>query len=136
MRSRHTTLLIISILVLGLSACQSIPQTLPQLPPTAPTATPFPTPVSTFSTEDLAERLALLHLYSPQAGEVANNRVEALIQTHDYAEAYTLALEDNYISREELTTLIQYAANARASLYSTGQPDIYMNVSGNPDLSF
>lgn len=113
-------------MVFGLSACQATPQIQPVVAPFAasPTATPFPTPAASFSGDDLADRTALLQRLPPQAGKVALSRVEALIQTHDFAEAYTLALEDNYIPREELTVLIQLAANARASLYSTGQSDM------------
>jgi hypothetical protein len=113
------------ILLTALTACQTAsPPAIQTLPPPGPTATPFPAPSGSFSGTELQERSALLHQIHPQAGKVASNRVEALIQIHDFVEFYDLSLEDGNIDFEELTEIVQHAANARASLYKPGQPDM------------
>jgi hypothetical protein len=129
MRLRQPILLITAILLFWITACQSLPMasTLPPaatVPPSAAAPTPYPTPAAAFSGGDLAERIALLQQFPAQIGKIASSRVEALIQTYDFVEAYTLALEDSFISQTELAVLIQLTANARASLYNTGQPEL------------
>ncbi|MFN2144299.1 MAG: hypothetical protein ACK2T7_03050 [Anaerolineales bacterium] len=124
---RLSLALVLISLILGLSACQSrsvSPSPLPDNIPTVATATPFPTPAASIKGEELAQRLTLFDETQPEPGEVADNRVEGLIQIHEFAEAYAAALEDNVITLDELASLLQLAANARASLYSTGQPDM------------
>lgn len=125
MRSYTLISLLVSFVLFGLSACHSPEK--PLNPPGLrqdPAATPFPTPAAAYSGADLAERLALLESIQPQPGVVANSRPEALVQVHDFIEAYSAALEDGSVSLDELDILIQRSATARASLYSTGQPEM------------
>lgn len=59
-----------------------------------------------------------------QPGQVAYNRIEAFIQAHDFLDAFTTALSDEKISPDELASISQLAANAKASLYNTGDPQL------------
>lgn len=59
-----------------------------------------------------------------QPGQVAYNRVEAFTQAHDFLDATTIALNDKKISPAELSMISQLAANAKASLYNTGDPEL------------
>ena len=72
---------------------------------------------------DLRERLYIN--IQPQAGRVANNRVDALIQTHDFIDAFQEALSDGTFTPDELSQISQLAANARAGLYNTGNPPLF-----------
>lgn len=59
-----------------------------------------------------------------QPSFVTYNRIDAFTQAHDFLEAYTIALEDGKLSSLELATISQLAANAKASLYNTGDPQL------------
>ena len=61
----------------------------------------------------------------PQSGEVAYNRVEAFIQAHDYIQAFQTAFDDGIFTPEELGIIGQNAANAEASLFNTGDPQLF-----------
>jgi hypothetical protein len=59
-----------------------------------------------------------------QPNQVANDRIGALIQTHDFVEAFKGALGDGKFSPDELANIGQLAANAKASLNGTGEPQL------------
>jgi hypothetical protein len=61
----------------------------------------------------------------PQLGHVAYNRVEAFIQAHDYVQAVQDAFDDGIFTPEELIKISQTAANAEASLFNTGDPQLF-----------
>ena len=61
----------------------------------------------------------------PQVSEVAHHRVGAFTQAYEFLDAYQTALEDGRFSSNELLEISQIAANARASLYSTGDPQLF-----------
>jgi len=61
----------------------------------------------------------------PQSGQVAYNRVEAFIQAHDYVQAFQNAFDDGIFTPEELSKISQIAANAEASLFNTGDPQLF-----------
>lgn len=61
----------------------------------------------------------------PQPGIVAYNRVEAFIQAHDFLDTLQAALSDNQFSEDELEQIAQLAANAEASLYNTGDWQLF-----------
>jgi hypothetical protein len=71
---------------------------------------------------EIAEREKLIANTNPQAGKVAYNRVAAFIQAHDFLDAFTTALDDEKLSPTELAHIALLAANAKPSLYNTGDP--------------
>jgi hypothetical protein len=60
-----------------------------------------------------------------QPGIVANNRVEAFTQAHDFLDAMNAAFDDDKLSPDELTEIGRLAANAKASFYNTGDHQIF-----------
>jgi hypothetical protein len=60
-----------------------------------------------------------------QSGQVAYNRVEAFIQAHDFIQASQNAFDDGIFTPEELGKVSQIAANAEASLFNTGDPQLF-----------
>jgi len=73
---------------------------------------------------EIEARESLYMNISPQAGEVASNRVEAFIQAHDFVDAFVSADEDKRFSHPALADLAQLSANAEASLANTGDPPL------------
>lgn len=73
----------------------------------------------------ISEREAYYINMAPQGGIVAYNRVEAFIQAHDFMDALQAALSDNQFSEDELEKIAQLAANAEASLYNTGDWQLF-----------
>lgn len=61
----------------------------------------------------------------PQSGQVADNRVEAFTLAHDFVQAFQDALDDGIFTPEELAQISQIGANAEASLYNTGDRQIF-----------
>jgi hypothetical protein len=61
----------------------------------------------------------------PQSGQVADNRVEAFVQAHDFVQAFQDALDDGIFTPEELAQISQIGANAEASLYNTGDRQLF-----------
>lgn len=71
----------------------------------------------------------------PQSGQVADNRVEAFIQAHDFVQAFQEALEDEIFTPAELARISQIGANAEASLYNTGDPQLFGYAQSIDDLT-
>ena len=78
------------------------------------------TPTLQNNFQTISEQEAFYINIQPQPGVVSYNRVEAFIQAHDFVDALQTALENNYLSPDELENISQLAANAEASLYNTG----------------
>jgi len=71
------------------------------------------------------ERQNTYALIQPEISKIAYHRVGAFTQTYEFLDAFQDALEDGKFSPDELLKISQYAANARASLYSTGDPQLF-----------
>ncbi len=63
--------------------------------------------------------------FQPQSGKVAYNRVEAFTQAHDFIQVFQNAFDDGIFTPEELSKISQIAANAEASLFNTGDPQLF-----------
>jgi hypothetical protein len=61
----------------------------------------------------------------PQLGHVEHNRVGAFAQAHEFLDAYQDAFKDGKLSPIELGNISQIAANAEASFYNTGDPQLF-----------
>ncbi len=72
----------------------------------------------------IEEREKLYANTASQPSQVTYNRVDAFTQAHDFLDATTIALNDKKISSAELAIISQLAANAKASLYNTGDPEL------------
>ncbi len=59
-----------------------------------------------------------------KANDIANNQLGAINQANDFLEAFKSALGDGKFSPEELSSIGQLAANAKASLDRTGDPKL------------
>lgn len=116
MHSKNKMFGFIALLGLFLSGCARGATLIEAVTP-SPTAAPvWPEPDST--------QAACLGL-SPQPALVANNRVDAFTLGHAFVAVYQDALADEAFSSGELLTLCQLAANAEASLYNTGDHQIF-----------
>jgi len=71
------------------------------------------------------ERQKTYALIQPEISKIAYHRVGAFTQAYEFLDAYQDALEDEKFFPDELSKISQYAANARASLYSTGDPQLF-----------
>lgn len=74
---------------------------------------------------NIEEREKLYANTPPQSSLVTYNRIDAFTQAHDFMDSATTALNDGTISIAELALISQLAANAKASLYNTGDPQLF-----------
>jgi hypothetical protein len=120
-----TIVYLLSLLGIVLSACHSI-----QCEIAAIIA-----PSSAEEFEAISERELYFINIQPQPGVVAYNRVEAFIQAHVFLDAVETAISDNQFSDDELVQIAQMAANAEASLYNTGDWQIFKHARQIDELS-
>ena len=61
----------------------------------------------------------------PQSGQVGYNRVEAFIQAHDFIQAFQDTYSDEIFTLDEFAQISQFAANAEASIFNTGDAQLF-----------
>jgi len=115
------------IFILLLAGCKQadggVDTVTPRTPTAAPTLNPTPTLTPTPYSPDPTQ--AYYINIPPQTELVANNRVDAFAQGHAFIAAFQDALADEIFTPEELLLICQLAANAEASLYNTGDHQIF-----------